>query len=555
MSGDILTMPRLGETMEEGRIVGWLIAEGDAFRRGDSILEIETDKTVAELPALTDGVLAEKLVQPGDVIVVGAPIARLKGEGGAAAKAPAQIPAQIPANAPAEAARVTRTLAMPRLGETMDEGRIVGWLVKPGAAFRRGDALFEIETDKTVAEFPALMDGVLVETLAELGSMLPVGAPLARVEIAREDAGLQGFVPEEAATPPAATPPAATPPAATPPAASPSSVVPVAPAVSGAPAPTAAPRLVTADTSAAASGGARSGPVRATPVARRLAARAGLDLAAIGGTGRRGRIEARDVEAAPAGPAGPTAGAIAFDRYGTPGAPRRALLLHGFSGDRTTFAAFGAQLARAGYEVLVPDLPGHGATLAEAAGVADLAAPLAGFLAGQNFRPTEIVAHSLGALPAVALAETLPGVERLTLLCPAGLGLEIDRDFIAGMSGAPSPGALRHLLRRLTARPAGLSDAAVAGLAAALGRGRLAGLAADAFGPNGQKVDIVEPLARLVRRLGVRIVVGLEDRIIPWTQVTAAPARAAVHLVAGAGHMPHWDQPGEVLALFEGAGA
>ncbi len=541
MSGDILTMPRLGETMEEGRIVGWLIAEGDAFRRGDPILEIETDKTVAELPALTDGVLAEKLVQPGDVIVVGAPIARLKGQGAPAAAPGGAVPA------PVDAARVTKTLAMPRLGETMEEGRIVGWLVQPGAAFRRGDALFEIETDKTVAEFPALMDGTLVETLAELGSMLPVGAPLARVEIAREDAGMQGFVAEEAAPPPAA---AASP--AAPAAAAPAPVSPAAPA--GIP---------------AASASGRSGPLRATPVARRLAARAGLDLARLAGTGRRGRIEARDVEAALGGPSAATgtgpstgrptgvasAGAIAFDRYGTPGASRRALLLHGFSGDRTTFAAFGAQLGRAGYEVLVPDLPGHGATAAEAAGVADLAAPLPGFLAGQGFRPTEIVAHSLGALPAVALAEALPGVERLTLLCPAGLGLEIDRDFIAGMSGAPAPGALRHLLRRLTVRPAGLSDAAIAGLAEVLGRGRLAGLAEDAVGPNGQKVDIVEPLARLARRLSVRIVVGLEDRIIPWSQVTAAPSRVAVHLVAGAGHMPHWDQPGEVLALFEGAGA
>lgn len=515
MSAAILTMPRLGETMEEGRIVGWLIAEGDAFKRGDPILEIETDKTVAELPALTDGVLAEKLVAPGDMIVVGAPIARLKGEDGA-----------IPA--PAANGRVTRTLAMPRLGETMDEGRIVGWMVQPGAAFKRGDGLFEIETDKTVAEFPALMEGTLIETLVELGSMVPVGAPLARVEIAAADAAMEGFLPDEAR--PAAPAPRAIPawPAAVPPA--------VPAAASHAPANPDAPR-------------------RATPIARRIAARAGIDLASLRGSGRRGRIEARDVEAALAGGTAVTAGAIAFDRHGTPGAARRALLLHGFAGDRTTFAAFASQLGRAGYEVLVPDLPGHGATALEAASVADLAAPLPSFLAAQRFAPTEIVAHSLGAVAAVALAETLPGVQRLTLLCPAGLGLAIDGDFVAGMAARPSPGALRHLLRRLTARPAGLSDAAVAGLAATLGAGRLTALADDAFGPGGQQVDIVEPLARLSRRMSVRLVVGLEDRIIPWTQVTVAPSRVAIHLVAGAGHMPHWDQPGEVLALFEGDAA
>lgn len=514
MSGPLLTMPRLGETMEEGRIVGWLIAEGDAFRRGDPILEIETDKTVAELPALTDGVLAEKLVAPGEMIVVGAPIARLKGAEDDSAAAPAA--------APSPAGRVTRTLAMPRLGETMDEGRIVGWIVPVGSPFKRGDGLFEIETDKTVAEFPALMDGMLVETLVELGTMVPVGAPLARVEIAQADAGMEGFLPDDTGTPDAA------------------------------PAPQPAPAPVVAAPVATQPQPSTGGPLRATPIARRLAARARLDLAAVQGSGRRGRIEARDVEAALAGGPAIAAGTIAFDRLGTRGAARRALLLHGFAGDRTTLSAFGAQLGRAGYEVLVPDLPGHGETRADASSAADLSAPLPGFLAAQGFQPTEIVAHSLGAVAAVALAEALPGVARLTLLCPAGLGMEIDTDFISGMAGRPSPGALRHLLRRLTARPAGLSDAAVAGLAATLGTGRLAALAQDAFGPNGQQVDIVEPLARLVRRMEVRIIVGLEDRIIPWTQVVGVPARVAVHLVAGAGHMPHWDQPGEVLSLFEG---
>ena len=52
-----LTMPRLGETMEEGRVVNWLVAEGIGFKRGDTIIEIETDKTLVEYPALGDGML------------------------------------------------------------------------------------------------------------------------------------------------------------------------------------------------------------------------------------------------------------------------------------------------------------------------------------------------------------------------------------------------------------------------------------------------------------------------------------------------------------------
>ena len=77
MSERILRMPRLGETMEEGKVVGWLVAPGDSFRRGDPILEIETDKTIAEFPALGDGRLDEILASAGDTLEVGAPIARI----------------------------------------------------------------------------------------------------------------------------------------------------------------------------------------------------------------------------------------------------------------------------------------------------------------------------------------------------------------------------------------------------------------------------------------------------------------------------------------------
>ncbi|KQQ79638.1 acetoin dehydrogenase dihydrolipoyllysine-residue acetyltransferase subunit [Aureimonas sp. Leaf324] len=510
----VLTMPRLGETMEEGRIVGWLIRPGQPFKRGESILEVETDKTVAELPALADGILAETLVAPGDIVSVGAPIARL--EGGA------------PEASPAADGPVVRTLAMPRLGETMDEGKVVGWLVEAGARFKRGDAILEIETDKTIAEYPALFDGRLVEILVEPGTTLDVGAPLARVEVSAASAKLEGFVADAPDPLDAAE-----------------EVVP-APAAETA-AESSAPRT---QAPPARSGGL----VRATPVARRLAARRGLDLSTLSGTGRRGRIELRDVEAHATGPATParTGGAIASDRLPARGSQRsRALLLHGFAGDRTTFSGLASALSRAGFETLALDLPGHGETTAEADGVAALSAPLSAFLRAQDFAPSEIVAHSLGSLAAVALAESLPDLRRLTLLAPAGLGLEIDAEFISGMAARPSTGALRHLLRRLTAQPAALSDAAVAALAASLGRGRLVALAADTFGPGGQRADIVEPLARLSRRVDVRVVFGLEDRIVPWTQVSALPAAVAIHLVAGAGHMPHWDRPAEVAALFE----
>ena len=58
----ILTLPRLGETMEEARVTDWLVAPGAAFKRGEVLLEVETDKTVVEVPAMQDGVLIAQLV-------------------------------------------------------------------------------------------------------------------------------------------------------------------------------------------------------------------------------------------------------------------------------------------------------------------------------------------------------------------------------------------------------------------------------------------------------------------------------------------------------------
>ena len=75
-----LPMPRLGETMDSGTIAGWNVAEGDSFERGDTLLELETDKTLVEYPALESGRLIETLVAEGDVVDVGDPIAIIESE-------------------------------------------------------------------------------------------------------------------------------------------------------------------------------------------------------------------------------------------------------------------------------------------------------------------------------------------------------------------------------------------------------------------------------------------------------------------------------------------
>ena len=444
---------------------------------------------------------------------------------------------------------VTHTLTMPRLGETMDEGRIVNWLVAEGAGFKRGDAIIEIETDKTVVEYPALGDGKLTEKLVREGDHVTVGASLALIEIgdAAEWPDIHGTERKAAQPARAVAPPNIvdlTTPVAT---AEPSSHHEMSPA----------PRPHQ-------EGATR----RATPLARRLARQNGIDIATIAGSGRRGRIEKADVLAAVAAGipdvASPDArdvvsfvdlvgGRLAFVASG-PAAGAPVLLIHGFAADHTAWAAAAAQLARSGRRIIALDLPGHGATTLRAVRVADLGTPIAAALDALPAKGCfDVIAHSLGAAAAIALAEArAERVAGLTLVAPVGLGLQIDAAFVLGMPKVTSAGEVSHLLRRLSARGVGLSEAALAEVAREMAKDRLSDLAEDAVGPLGQRLDILVALEKLSRIMPVRVIFGLQDRIIPWEQVMALPATVAIHLMAGSGHMPHWDEPRSFLDIVGG---
>lgn len=499
-----LTMPRLGETMDEGTVLGWLVPTGTAFKRGDAILELETDKTVVEYPALGDGVLDEVMVGPGDRIAVGAPIARVT-VGNAADWADGNAPAEALASATAQAPAI---LTMPRLGETMEEGIIGQWLVAEGAAYARGDAILEIETDKTAAEVPALSAGRLLRILAQPGTRIAVGQPIAEVE-GEVDAVAVAAVPD--------------------------------------PGPRVAPAVVRA---APSPGDDR---LRATPLARRMARQRGIALQGLTGTGRRGRIERADVDRAGAVLAGTgwldsPAGRIAYAVDGAGGQVH--LLIHGFAGDRTAWAATASSLRRAGCRTAVFDLPGHGETEAEAVDLAALTAAAA-TLAAQLPGPLVLVGHSLGAAVAVALAGQLGHkVAGLVLLTPAGCGPQIGAEFVHGMAGATTAGEVGHLLRLLGPKGGAVSDAVLGQMADQLARGRLKTLAASLASAEGrQRIDLIRPLQALPDTLPVRAVFGTDDRTVAATDALNLPARVAVHFLP-VGHMPQWDAPREVVDLI-----
>jgi pyruvate dehydrogenase E2 component (dihydrolipoamide acetyltransferase) len=170
-------------------------------------------------------------------------------------------------------------IEMPRLSDTMTEGVIAKWHKKVGDQIRPGDLLAEIETDKATMEFEAPIGGALLYIGAPEGKPIPIGAPIAIIGKPDEDIsallnrGASPAPPESITSPTPARPqPAATPP---PPAKAPARV-PASPALGAPPAET---RL------------------KASPLARSMAQKAGIDLHQVHGTGEGGRIIRRDVEA------------------------------------------------------------------------------------------------------------------------------------------------------------------------------------------------------------------------------------------------------------------
>jgi pyruvate dehydrogenase E2 component (dihydrolipoamide acetyltransferase) len=200
-------------------------------------------------------------------------------------------------------------ILMPQLGETVAEGKITKWFKSAGDAVKPGDNLFEIETDKVSMEVPATEAGVLSEIRVQEGETAPVGAIVGVIGGAAAGLRIQMQPARPASEAPRSSPSLPAPAPAAPP------ERPTAHA-GGAPQPIKLDPFFEVRTPERNFGPARlSGGVAVTPLARRLATEAGIDLARVRGSGPRGRIVARDVEtaapspaaAAPPAPAGPSA--------------------------------------------------------------------------------------------------------------------------------------------------------------------------------------------------------------------------------------------------------
>ena len=199
-------LPELGENIEQGDLVRLMVAPGATVSAGQSVMELETDKAVVEVPSSVSGTVQEIKVKEGDKIKVGQVIFTVDGAEAkpspepaaqvapatpasvpqkqpAAASAPTPAPAAA-APAPAVAAKSTGPgeFKLPELGENISQGDLVRLMIAPGAKVSEGQPVMELETDKAVVEVPSSVSGVVKEVKVKEGEKIKVGQVIFTLE-------------------------------------------------------------------------------------------------------------------------------------------------------------------------------------------------------------------------------------------------------------------------------------------------------------------------------------------------------------------------------------
>ncbi|MFC4690104.1 pyruvate dehydrogenase complex dihydrolipoamide acetyltransferase [Dokdonia genika] len=302
---EVINMPRLSDTMEEGTVATWLKSVGDKVEEGDILAEIETDKATMEFESFNEGVLLHIGIEEGQTAKVDTLLAIIGEEGedisgllngDASAKeedASTSDSSDSEDNAEATAEDDTQeesssdvpegviVVTMPRLSDTMEEGTVATWLKSVGDMVEEGDILAEIETDKATMEFESFQSGTLLHIGINEGETAKVDALLAI--IGPEGTDVSGVIKSGGA--PAKSAPKKEEKKEE------KKEAPKASKENTTSAPkAAAPAKATTTTST------NGGRIFVSPLAKKIAEEKGINLAQVKGTGENGRIVKSDVE-------------------------------------------------------------------------------------------------------------------------------------------------------------------------------------------------------------------------------------------------------------------
>ncbi|MBV9756316.1 MAG: acetoin dehydrogenase dihydrolipoyllysine-residue acetyltransferase subunit [Alphaproteobacteria bacterium] len=233
---------------------------------------------------------------------------------------------------------------------------------------------------------------------------------------------------------------------------------------------------------------------------------------------------------------------------------RPVVFIHGFAGDLNNWLFTQPALAET-HRTIALDLPGHGGSGKDTGpwDVPALSQAVVALLDALDIPKAHLVGHSLGG--AIALYTALhhaAHVASVTAIDPAGLGAEVDAAFIDGIVTANRRKPMQEVLQKLVANPELISrdmvedmlkfkrlDGAVQALSA---------IAAANFAGGKQATLLRERLGDI--GVPVQVIWGAEDRIIPAAHAQGLPPNIAVHVLPGAGHMPHMEKAAEVNRLI-----
>ena len=279
---EVITMPRLSDTMTEGKVSKWHKKVGDTVKEGDVLAEIETDKAVQDFESEFNGTLLYIGIEEGSNSPVDSVLAIIGNAGedisglvsvGNSASQTEEKKEEVAVSAPevsavsAEIPAGVEVITMPRLSDTMTEGKVAKWHKNVGDDVKEGDILAEIETDKAVQDFESEFKGTLLYQGVSEGNATNVDEILAIIGPAGTDVSAivagggkqQSAISNQQSANQVVTP---------------------------------------VETPKAESGvqSAESGRINISPLAKKMASEKGIDISTVKGSGDNGRIVKKDIE-------------------------------------------------------------------------------------------------------------------------------------------------------------------------------------------------------------------------------------------------------------------
>ncbi len=197
----MIKLPQAGKAIHSGTVRRWLKKPGDSVAKGDVIVEVETEEGLLRVEAPLAGTLVQVIAAPGQTLAVHSAIAAIEemiagmGNTDSTARESAGSPTGTASAGASFGGKVIPVL-MPKAGQSMEEGTLLQWRVQVGQAIKKGDVIFEIETDKATMEVEATDSGRLARIVVKEGEVLPVLQPVAY--LADNDADVDVYIAAQA---------------------------------------------------------------------------------------------------------------------------------------------------------------------------------------------------------------------------------------------------------------------------------------------------------------------------------------------------------------------